>query len=160
MLTPRGWWFLAVVMATLLVAVSLGAGSLVLISATLLLWFLAVWAHFTWLTRAVPWRLAVRRELRTAAGPAHVIWARQTASVVAELTWDGGAPLPFVQAVDRVPELVGTPEGEPWVTGPLVRGVPLTLEYRVRCPAAGGLRFDGLKVTVTDLQGFFYRTAF
>lgn len=160
MLTPRGWWFLAIVLGTLLVAVSVGAPSLVLVAATLASWFLGSWLRFAWITRQVPKDLGVRRELRTAAGLVQVLWARQAATVHAELTWNGRAPLPYVLAVDRVPLLAGWQDGDPWIGGSVGRDQPLALDYRIRCPAAGKLRFDGLKVTVTDLQGFFHRSAF
>src|SRR5436305_10601998 len=130
MLTPRGWWFLAITLTAMLIAVTLGAGSLVLVMATLVSWFLASWLRFAWTTRHVPKRMGVRRELRSEAGPLHVLWARQPATVHVELTWDSAAPLAYVLANDRVPLLAGWQEGDPWAGGGLARAQPITFAYR------------------------------
>jgi uncharacterized protein (DUF58 family) len=160
MLSPRGWWLFGIVVGILLVAVTVGASTLVLIAGTLLIWFLGGWLRFVWQTRQFPYRLHVQRGIHTAGGSVQVLWARRPATIRAELHWTGSGTLPFVLAVDRVPVLAGHDDGEPWTGRTLNKNTPLVVEYRITPRAAGRLRFDGLKVTVTDLQGFFFRTAF
>jgi uncharacterized protein (DUF58 family) len=160
MLAPRGWWFLAIVFGGLFVAVAFGIGTLVVILMTLLTWFLATWVHFLWLTRLVPPKIEISRETRTPGGPVTVLWARQPATVRIEIRWTTGGTLPFVLAIDKAPALAKWSDGESWARGPLSRTMSLVIEYPIDCPAAGRLRFDGVKLIVTDLQGFFHRTVF
>src|SRR5437773_1385947 len=105
MLAPRGWWFLAIVLGALFVAVAFGVGTLVAILMTLLSWFLATWVHFLWVTRHVPSRIELARETRTPGGPTSVLWARQPATVRLEIRWTGAGTLPFVLAIDKAPAL-------------------------------------------------------
>jgi hypothetical protein len=44
--------------------------------------------------------------------------------------------------------------------GRLAEGQPLLVSYRIRCRAAGQVRFEGVAVRLADLQGFFYRKTF
>ena len=39
-------------------------------------------------------------------------------------------------------------------------GVPAVLEYDLRCPVLGVIRFEGVRVRVADLHGFFYHRVF
>src|SRR5262249_32309549 len=141
-------------------SVGFGIGTLIVILMTLLSWFLGTWAHFLWVTRFVPVKVEVFRETRTPGGPTTVLWARQPATVHVEIRWAAGGTLPFVLAIDKAPGLARWSEGESWARGPLSREVPLVIDYPIDCPAAGRLRFDGVKLIVTDLQGFFHRTVF
>src|SRR5260370_19192034 len=83
MLPPRAWWFLVVVLSLLALGVfdnlPLREGgahwTLILVTLTLLLWFLGEWLLFALrLSLAVP-ALRVRRELRDAHGPVDTLWA-------------------------------------------------------------------------------------
>jgi len=160
MLAPRGWWFLAIVFGMLLVAVTFGVGTLAVALIPLLAWFFAAWVHFLWVTRHAPAGFELVREIRTPGGPTQVLWAHQPATVRLEVRWTRGTTLPFVIAIDKIPALANWPDGESWQRGSLARNLPLIIEYPILCPAAGRLRFDGVKLIVTDLQGFFHCTAF
>ncbi len=160
MLAPRGWWFLAIAFGALLVAVSFGVGTLVAMLLTLLAWFFATWIHFLWVSRHVPSKIQLVRETRTPGGPTHVLWARQPATVRVEVRWTAASTLPYVLAIDKTPPLAKWSDGESWARGALSRAEPLVIEYPIDCPSAGRLRFDGVKLIVTDLQGFFHRTVF
>ena len=160
MLTQRGWWLLAILFGMLLAATGLGASRLSVVAATLLIWFLAGWLRFAWITRDVPRKLSVRREIRVGGPAVRVLWARQTALVHVELHWNGTSTLPYLLGVERVPALAKWRSGEPWIRGPLSATTQLTYEYEVNCVAAGSLVFHGVRVTVGDLQGFFHRPAF
>lgn len=159
MLAPRGWWFLAFVFALALVAVAFGIGRLVFILLTLLAWFGLTWLGFNWRTRRLAHLLDIEREVSTAGGPAQTLWARVPATVRVRIGWRG-SPLAFVLAIDKTPPLANVPLDNNWTRGPLTRQSPLHIEYRIDCPAAGRLRFEGVKIVATDLQGFFHRTLF
>lgn len=160
MLTQRGWWFAAFLSATLLLSVSFGVSTLVAAMFTLATWYVGAWLHFLWSSRHFPNKITIVRELRTAGGPAKLLWARQRATVHVEIRWNGRSPLPVVIALDKTPALAKWSDGESWGRGTLDAGGSLVIEYPVECPAAGRLRFGGVKIIVTDLQGFFHRTEF
>src|ERR1700675_4767174 len=95
MLTARGWWFLAFVLAALAVALGgvpliLGAmpgglapaiPTLALICLTLLAWFLGNWLAFAVKVRLVQSRLWIDRRLHDERGDLRTLWARQPATV-------------------------------------------------------------------------------
>jgi uncharacterized protein (DUF58 family) len=65
---------------------------------------------------------------------------------------------------DRVPFAVRRtdqegPEG-PRVDGPLRLEGPLEMRYTIRCGPVGTARFEGVRVQLADLQGFFYHATF
>lgn len=68
--------------------------------------------------------------------------------------------LSYVALWDRVPFSAELVSGTTRADGPLGRGRPLRLAYRVRCPHVGRLRFEGVKLRLADLQGFFHHVAF
>jgi uncharacterized protein (DUF58 family) len=68
--------------------------------------------------------------------------------------------LPFAAVADRVPFAAVLAEGEPQASGRLARGRPLLLRYRIRPPAPGRVRFEGLRLRLADLQGLFYFETF
>lgn len=159
MLAPRGWWFLAFVFALALVAVAFGVSRLVFILLTLLAWFGLTWLGFNWRTRRLARLIDIDREVLTSGGPAQTLWARVPATVRVRVGWRG-SPLGFVLAIDKTPPLANVPLANNWTRGPLTKKSPLVIEYRIDCPAAGRLRFEGVKIVATDLQGFFHQTVF
>src|SRR5712692_10815704 len=94
MLTSRAWWFLVVVLSLLAVGVfdnptwRVGGGAhwtLILVTLTLLLWFLGEWLLFALrVSLAVP-ALRVRRELRDSRGPVDSLWAGRSFGVLVQL---------------------------------------------------------------------------
>jgi uncharacterized protein (DUF58 family) len=160
MLTRRGWWLFAIAGILCLGAIAVNAPALLLTTMTLLTWFLAGWIGFSWRTRSFPRGLEIQREMHTSAGPTTVLWARRPVTVRVELYWTGGGRLPFAAVVDRVPILVRWLDGDVWAGAGVDAQTPIVIEYRVEPRAAGRLRFDGLRVTVSDLCGFFHQTAF
>src|SRR5262249_35590263 len=67
---------------------------------------------------------------------------------------------PYVAASDWVPFGVEYVEGDDAKDGPLTADQPLEFRYRVRCPAVGRARFEGVRLRLSDLHGFFYHYAF
>jgi uncharacterized protein (DUF58 family) len=160
MLTARGFWFLLTVVALLALSVALSAGQAVLVCLTLLLWILAHWFLFLWRFRAMQRHVRVERSLNTSRGIAESVWARQRASVSVVLTCDQSLPLPFVVMTDRVPAPARWLGGTTQTEGMLSAAAPLEIAYTIECPGAGRLRFDGVRIQLADLSGFFYQTLF
>src|SRR5947209_20162790 len=163
MLTSRGWWFLLALLGLLafgLLVPPRGHATLTVICLSLLLWFRWEWFWFALRARVAIPRLWVERELRNERGPVESVWARQTVEVRVRLRAQGALGLPFVIATDRVRSGGECTAGEASHDGAVQPEQSLEWNYRLRCPAAGKLRFDGVSVKLADLQGFFYHYAF
>jgi uncharacterized protein (DUF58 family) len=157
MLTNRGWWFFAIVLALLAVALGAGAGTVTLIALTLLAWFLGQWLAFTVRTSRLQAAATIQRAILDDNGPVKTLWARLPVTVRVSLRC-AGISIPFVSMVDRVPVLARRRAGDCYAEGALGDS-PLEALYRVECPSPGRLRFEGVQVRCADLQGFFaYQT--
>jgi uncharacterized protein (DUF58 family) len=153
MLTARGFWFFVALLVLLGVAVAAAATSLILVALTLLAWFLAQWLLFQWQVARARHGLDLRRTLRTARGEARSLWAGQKAEVRVTLASKVG--LPYAVMVERIPELARLKDSLTPVAGPLTPQTALELAYDIVCPAPGRLRFEGVRLELSDLQGFF-----
>jgi uncharacterized protein (DUF58 family) len=168
MLTARAWWLLFCSVALLLFGVlavfpqpfTRHFPALALLGLTLLLWFGWEWLLFSVRAQTVVRRLQVRRELLDGRGPVTTLWAGRTFRVRVELSLPRGSSLPYLAVTDQVPFGVAFVEGDATADGAVTPGKPLTLEYVIRCPAAGLARFEGVRVQLADLQGLFYYTTF
>jgi uncharacterized protein (DUF58 family) len=160
MLTARGFWFLVALLFLLGLAALMNAASLLLISSTLLSWFLVQWGLFHWQWRRAAAGLTIMRTLRTARGEVQSLWAGQRAEVQVAIVAGRGLKLPYVVVSDRVAALARRADGIMSRDGPLLPGVPLELSYSIECPAPGRLRFEGVRLHGADLQGFFTVTLF
>jgi uncharacterized protein (DUF58 family) len=160
MLTGRGFWFFVTVLALLALGIAAASIPSVLICLTLLLWFLAHWLLFQWRYRAARGRLAVARSLSTARGNVESVWTRQRAVVRVVLSCDGSIAFPYVVVADRLPAPARWLSGLTQAEGELSASAPLELSYTIECPGPGKVRFDGVRVQLADLNGFFYQTLF
>ncbi len=160
MLTTRGFWFFLVNFALLAAAILLGATQLMLLCTTLLLWFFAQWLLFQLRLRLTIAKLSVERTVSTARGAVDSLWAHQKAEVAVAIKSAGGLALPYVVVTDRLPALARLQIGPLCVDGAVSVENSLTFGYTVTCPSAGWLRFEGVKIQLADLQGFFTFAAF
>ncbi|MBV9124780.1 MAG: DUF58 domain-containing protein [Planctomycetes bacterium] len=162
MVTSRGWWFLGTVLVLLALAVLPHQPNLSLgvLSLTLLLWFAGEWLVFVVRARILSRRLRVFREVRDARGPVATLWAGRLFQVVVELRLSSPAGLPYVAFADFLPFAADQEKGELKGEGMLDPAHPLPLQYTIRCPAPGQVRFEGVRVQLADLQGFFYHATF
>ncbi len=160
MITSRGWWFLIVTVTVLALGVLGGRFALTLVGLALFFWFLAEWFVFAWRAQIVLRDASVTREVWDERGPVDTLWAGRAFQVRAVLRLRGRFRLPYVRYHDRVPfgaeMALGATHGE----GPLDAATGRPLRYHLRCPATGRLRFEGMRVELADLQGFFYHAAF
>jgi uncharacterized protein (DUF58 family) len=159
-MTARGWWCLFVLVLMLLVGIARDITGLIITALTLLLWFGWEWLWFGLRTRTQLNRLRVVREIGDERGSVTTLWQGRQYTVAVELHLDGPGRFPFVAAADPVPFAVQHEDGATSGDGPLQSGEPLLLGYRISCPQPGVARFEGLRVAVTDLQGFFAKVVF
>jgi uncharacterized protein (DUF58 family) len=163
MLTARAWWFL---MSALLLVLGGGGAALIgmtsltglmLLGLVLLAWFAFEWLLFSFRAHGM---LRVERAVLDDRGPVDTLWAGQTFTVRVRVHLEGQLRWHYVVADDFLPFGVEVLEGETGAEGEAGPGTPLEWQYRIRCPAAGLARFEGVRVQTADLQGFFYRETF
>jgi uncharacterized protein (DUF58 family) len=159
LLTPRGWWFLAIV----LLLCGLGAGlspkigdSVVVIGLVLLAWFLWEWGQFAYRYYVVLPRLTLRRELSDERKAVPLLWAEGEFDVRVQIGIAGAGDLPYVILADWIPTDAHRVEGSEEVVTVLSAGRPAEIAYRIKCPVPGELRFEGVRIRIADRQGFFY----
>jgi uncharacterized protein (DUF58 family) len=163
MLTSRGWWFLIVLMLVLV----LGAFAVpnyttvpALLAVTLFAWFVYEWVQFHIKSNAAVSRLRVRRWVLQGGRSTPMLWAGVPFEVRVRVRHDGLVTIGYAVVEDRLPAAADVLKGEPDETTAIASGEPVDVKYVLKCPAPGVLRFEGVKVRVADLHGFFYRRVF
>jgi uncharacterized protein (DUF58 family) len=176
MLTPRGRWFLLAGLV-LLSGAALGqfladivswqepiilrnTSQAAMLAVALLLWFGWEWFQFAYRARLMVGQLEVVREVGDQRGPVQALWCGRTFRVRVTVRAPEGVRFPYLVLEDRLPYGAELARGTPQIEGGLEAGGAVSLEYSVRVAAAGRVRFEGLRVRLADLQGFFYRSTF
>jgi uncharacterized protein (DUF58 family) len=176
MLTSRGWWHLVLVF-TLLAAGLLGQYaasalfraqsirfsnllSLVLLGLTLGLWFSWEWVLFALRMGQARRSLSVLRTVSDDRGPVTTLWAGRTVEVQVEIIAPAGLRIAYAVLDDRVPFGVEFLSGAARYEGEIDGHSHATLNYVIRCPVVGLVRFEGVRAQFSDFQGFFYHEAF
>ncbi|MDY3557804.1 DUF58 domain-containing protein [Gemmata sp. JC673] len=163
MLTARGWWFL------LIVAFILVMGAFVIpyfttvpaiLAVTLLAWFVWEYLQFHTKSNAAVARLRQRRFVTQSGRDAPMLWANVPFQVRVQVRHDGFVTIDYALVEDRLPAGANVLAGEPSNHATVRSGEPADVAYTLLCPAPGVLRFEGVKVRVADLHGFFYRRLF
>lgn len=163
MLTTRGWWFLTVAGLAALLGLLLTTDlstTVPILGLTLLAWFVAGWISFAIRLHATLPHLEVSRTLLQGGREVATAWAKVgcRVRVTVSVRGDGTAvPLAFIE--DRIPAGFA-PVGDHRFAGELAPDRPAVIEYELRPPGPGVLRFEGVAVRVTDLCGFFYHRTF
>jgi uncharacterized protein (DUF58 family) len=160
MLTPRGLGFLVFVLALLAFTLWSSTHAIALLCLTVLAWFIGAWLVFAVRVRLVLGRLYCTRVLHDDRGPVESLWAGRTFGVRVAVHTDGLLPTPYLRASDRVPGGVVQRGGDAARDGTVAPDEPLEFAYRLTCPAPGRLRFEGVRVQMVDLQGFFCHQLF
>jgi uncharacterized protein (DUF58 family) len=176
MLTSRGWWFLLFVFALLLTGLIgqfvvsyflpterihlANPLSIVLVGLTLLSWFCAEWLLFAVRLGRMRRGAQVARAVGDDRGPIEALWAGRTFLVRVQVVWPDGLRMPYAAVTERIPFGVEFVKGETRFEGPVEENRPTEMNYMIRCPATGRIRFEGLRVQIADLQGFFYHETF
>jgi uncharacterized protein (DUF58 family) len=160
MITARGFWFMMFSLALVVLGVILPSTTLGVLGLTLGLWFSWEWLLFAVRVHGPVRRLRVARQLRDERGPVESLWAGQSFEVRVQLLLDSSFFLPYVKVTEWLPFGVERVRGTTERDGAVSYEQPLELGYRLHCPSPGRVRFEGLKVQLADLQGFFYHAAF
>jgi uncharacterized protein (DUF58 family) len=163
MLTPRGWWFLIIV----LLIFAIGAFAVVnyttvpaILALTLLLWFLSQWIYFNLAANGAVAQLQTERLVLQGGRTTPVLWANVPFQVRLRVYHRGRFTIQYALIEDRFPAATNLVDGHTATTATLPRGQAVDLVYTAQCPAPGVVRFEGVRVRVADLQGFFYRRVF
>src|SRR5947209_6471946 len=160
MITPRGFGFLFIVLLLLALSLWINLPAIALLCLTLLVWFLGTWVVFAAQVRLHLGRLRFTREVRDERGAVESLWAGRTFSVRIAVATDGLVPTPYLRATDRVPFGLVQRGGDSTRDGSIDPEEPLEFVYQITCLAPGKLRFEGVRVQLADLQGFFGYTVF
>jgi len=174
-LTPRAWWFLFCSLVVLAAGLIARYELLSVVGLTLICWFAWEALSFILRVRTVLRQIRVEREVLDNRGPVKVLWTDQFFEVRVSISLPGtglawldqlgfNIELPHLAVMDRVPfgvQRTDSPElTGPRVEGPLRVGKPLELNYSIRCGPVGSARFEGVRLQLADLQGFFYHATF
>lgn len=160
MLTARGWWFLVAVLALLSFVAMASESALLVVALTLLLWFFAEWTLFAFRAWILFHRLRIVRIVQDERGAVDAFWSGRTFRVSAELRVESWVPFGYVHVTDSVPFDVDLLEGTTSKSGAISRDKPLTCNWTMRCRHPGRVRFEGMRLEMADLQGFFHHIAF
>ncbi|MDB5312265.1 MAG: hypothetical protein JWO38_6467 [Gemmataceae bacterium] len=163
MLTSRGWWFLAIdAFLLVLGAVVLPNYTVVpaILALTLLAWFAAEWVMFQVRVNAAVSRLKVTRRVVQGGRDVPMVWAGLAFEVRVRVHHDGPVRVPFALFEDRLPQAAELVAGDPREFAHLAADEEARIDYTLKGPATGVLRFEGVRVRVADLHGFFYHRAF
>jgi uncharacterized protein (DUF58 family) len=163
MLTARGWWFLViVVLITVLGVIALPTYTVApaLLGVTLLTWFAWEWAAFQTRANGAVARLRLSRRILQGGRDVPMVWSGLGFEVRVTVEHDGAVGVPFAVLEDRLPVAAEHTEGTNEVAGALAPATPAEIVYSLRYPSPGVLRFEGVRVRVADLHGFFYTRRF
>jgi uncharacterized protein (DUF58 family) len=163
MLTARGWWFLVTVVLILVIGViALPQYTVVpaILAVTLLVWFAVEWVLFHTRLNAAVARLRVRRSVVQGGRDVPMVWAGLAFEVRVEVGHDGSLAVPLGAYEDRIPPASELVEGSPAEYVAVGPDRPAVIMYTLRSESAGVLRFEGVRVRVSDLHGFFYHRTF
>lgn len=163
MLTARGWWLLAFVLMLLAMGAMLArraSPAVLVLGLSIAVWFAWEWLAFSIQARFALRRLRIGRSLSDDHGRATTFWAGRSGFVALSAELNGSIPLAFVKLSDHPPTAASTWAGETFWSGQLTPGVPVEWQYRMHFPNPGSARFEGVRVQVADVQGFFYHETF
>ncbi len=160
MITIRGWWFLLIVLFLVTITLLTSSLSVGMVSLTLLCWMLGALFHFA-CRSYLPYKgIKFEREISDDVSEVTTLWVGRSYDVRIRVHCNSLLPTSYVQISDRVPPGAEIVSGQSYVEGYLSAQSPMEIRYRIHCPHIGVLRFEGIKVQFSDLQGLFYLSRF
>ncbi len=163
MLSSRGLWFLVVIGLVL----SIGAFAIpyysvvpAIVSLTLLLWFFVEWTLFHIRSNAAVSRLKVTRHILQGGREVPMVWSGLAFEVRVTVENPSIVDIPFAVIEDRAAVATERTAGSMKRFTLIPPGGTVEIVYTLKAPSPGVLRFEGVKVRVADLNGFFYRRVF
>lgn len=163
MLTARGGWFLTIVVLMLVIgAFVIPYYSVVpaILAVTLLSWFAFEWAVFHTRSNAAISRLRVTRHVLQGGREVPMLWAGIGFEVHVAVENPSAIGVPFAILEDRAAVATEHVSGSSVVFTELRARESVEIIYTLKSPSPGILRFEGVKVRVADVHGFFYRRVF
>ncbi len=163
MLTARGWWFLAIIAFLIVLgAMVVPFFSVVpaLLGLTLLAWFSVEWVLFQIRVNASVARLRIVRRVVQGGRDVPMVWSGLAFDVRLSARSEAALGIPFLVLEDRLPMVAEREGGDNQLAAILEPDEALRWQYTLRAPTPGVLRFEGVRVRLADLQGFFYHTRF
>jgi uncharacterized protein (DUF58 family) len=163
MLTARGGWFLTIVVLMLVIgAFIIPYYSVVpaILATTLLAWFAYEWAVFRTRSNAAIARLRVTRHVLQGGREVPMLWAGIAFEVHVSVENPSAIGVPFAVLEDRAAVATEHLSGVTQVFTELPASERVEIVYNLKSPSPGVLRFEGLKVRVADVHGFFYQRVF
>ena len=155
MLTPRGLWLLVIVLLVLALAALGNQNGIALLSLAFLFWFAGQWILFALQVRSAVTSLHARRRLDGKPPGRVLLWADRPVRVCVHLECFSWLGLAHLEVHEQLPAL-GTTNGRCWASGPCTPRHALDFEYEYQATAAGRVRWDGLQLLMSDLQGLFF----
>ena len=163
MLTARGGWFLVIVVPVFVIgAFAIPYYSVVpaLVGVTLLAWFAFEWCAFQTRSYAAVSRLRVSRHVLQGGREVPMLWSGIAFEVRVSIENPSSIRVPFAVVEDRPAVASERISGSNRRFTELPARQAVEIVYSLKVPASGLLRFEGLKVLVADVHGFFYRRVF
>jgi len=163
MLTARGGWFLTVIVLVLIVGAFIVPYYTVvpaLLAITLLAWFAFEWASFQTRSNAAVSRLRITRHVLQGGREVPMLWSGIAFEVHVIIENPSAVGVPFAVLEDRGAVATQHISGANQVFTELEAGEQVEIIYTLKSPSPGILRFEGVKVRIADVQGFFYRRVF
>jgi uncharacterized protein (DUF58 family) len=163
MLTGRGYWFLVLVTFLLVlgvIAVATYTVAPAILGLTLLAWFAWEWVLFKARLLSAGTRLRAERRLVQGGREVPMVWAGLPFEVRVRVSTVGAARLPLVFLEDRLPQAADRDGGDPGGAFDVSAATPAELRYTLKAPGPGVLRFEGVRVRITDHHGFFLHRGF
>ena len=159
-MTTRCWGCVLAAGLMLVIGVFRDLPTLTVPGLALLLWLGWEGLLFRMRVRLLLRRLRLERTVCEEGRPISTLFAGRDYEVRLTLRLEGRGRFPFVGIADPVPFAMQHREGSTQADGELSSKTPLTLSYRVHCPLAGVARFEGVRLELSDLQGFFVHVGF
>jgi uncharacterized protein (DUF58 family) len=163
LLTARGFWLLVAGMAITLFGVTIGGGfasAVPVIGLAMVAWVGWEWLLFTLRLRLTKSRLTVERNLMLGDRQVPTVWAGMTAKVRLRISLNSPLSLPFVWIIDRLPAGYLDTIGATKLCASIGRNDPVVMDYEIKPPAPGAIRFEGVTLKIADLAGLFYHRMF
>lgn len=159
MLTQRGWWFFIVLLLLCglgsILSERIGYG-IAVIGFVLLAWFLWEWAQFAYRYYYILPRLILHREVSDERKAVPILWADSEFDVYVRIGLNVAGDLPYVVLADWVPTDSRFVDGSEEAVASISTERPAEIRYRIKCPVPGEILFEGVRIRVSDRQGFFY----
>jgi uncharacterized protein (DUF58 family) len=160
MVTARARWIILIAMTGTIAGLVFDLRGTTRVCLALLLWMLVQWLLFRWRSDVLAYRLTGQRHLSDESGPMRTLWIGRTYQVRVHIRLTGWFGIPYLHLQERLPQALEAVTGTPEIEGGLGFERELSFDYSIHPTTAGTIRFEGVKVRLADLQGFFYAERF